>query len=248
MNTGIQDVVNLAWKLAAVRRGAPEALLDTYQAERRPAAAHVLAQTRRNAVVVSSGSAAVRAGRRMVLPLVTRIGPVRHRILNELTMLSVSYPPDVLPGSPPCPSLRERLTGAPTVGQRAPNAHIVRDGRPARLWDVVAPRAHTLLCFDAGQANEVHRLADLGLEGGNDVTVIIVRRGDPLPGGAGADHRSRVEVHDADGRAHRTYAASKPLGVLVRPDGVIAWRGALTPAGGSGLRAVLDALLPARVT
>ncbi|WP_410567187.1 FAD-dependent oxidoreductase [Amycolatopsis sp. cmx-4-61] len=44
MNTGIQDAHNLAWKFAAVvNDGAPPALLDTYEAERRPVAAHVLA-------------------------------------------------------------------------------------------------------------------------------------------------------------------------------------------------------------
>jgi len=42
MNTGIQDAANLGWKLAAVAKGASPALLDTYEAERRPIAAHVL--------------------------------------------------------------------------------------------------------------------------------------------------------------------------------------------------------------
>lgn len=42
MNTGIQDSYNLGWKLAAVAKGASPALLDTYEAERRPVAAHVL--------------------------------------------------------------------------------------------------------------------------------------------------------------------------------------------------------------
>ena len=43
MNTGIQDSHNLGWKLAAVAQGAPPALLDSYEAERRPVAAGVLA-------------------------------------------------------------------------------------------------------------------------------------------------------------------------------------------------------------
>ena len=43
MNTGIQDAYNLGWKLAAVANGADPALLDTYEAERRPIAAGVLA-------------------------------------------------------------------------------------------------------------------------------------------------------------------------------------------------------------
>jgi 2-polyprenyl-6-methoxyphenol hydroxylase-like FAD-dependent oxidoreductase len=42
MNTGIQDAHNLGWKLAAVANGAPADLLDSYEAERRPVAAHVL--------------------------------------------------------------------------------------------------------------------------------------------------------------------------------------------------------------
>ncbi|MBE7157592.1 MAG: FAD-dependent oxidoreductase [Rhodospirillales bacterium] len=43
MNTGIQDAHNLAWKLAAVAKGAPPALLRSYEEERRPVAAGVLA-------------------------------------------------------------------------------------------------------------------------------------------------------------------------------------------------------------
>ena len=43
MNTGIQDAHNLGWKLAAVANGASPALLDSYEAERRPVAAGVLA-------------------------------------------------------------------------------------------------------------------------------------------------------------------------------------------------------------
>ncbi|MGI8880508.1 MAG: FAD-dependent monooxygenase [Jatrophihabitans sp.] len=43
MNTGIQDAHNLGWKLAAVTNGASPALLESYEAERRPVAAGVLA-------------------------------------------------------------------------------------------------------------------------------------------------------------------------------------------------------------
>ena len=43
MNTGIQDAHNIGWKLAAVARGASRALLDSYEAERRPVAVGVLA-------------------------------------------------------------------------------------------------------------------------------------------------------------------------------------------------------------
>jgi 2-polyprenyl-6-methoxyphenol hydroxylase-like FAD-dependent oxidoreductase len=42
LNTGIQDAINLGWKLAAVLEGAEDALLDTYEAERKPVAAAIL--------------------------------------------------------------------------------------------------------------------------------------------------------------------------------------------------------------
>ncbi|WP_030340061.1 FAD-dependent monooxygenase [Streptomyces sp. NRRL S-1022] len=48
MNTGIQDAFNLGWKLAAVLAGAPDRLLDTYEAERMPVAHDLLARTRRS--------------------------------------------------------------------------------------------------------------------------------------------------------------------------------------------------------
>ena len=46
LNTGVQDAVNLGWKLAQVVDGtSPESLLDTYHAERHPVAARVLSNT-----------------------------------------------------------------------------------------------------------------------------------------------------------------------------------------------------------
>ena len=42
LNTGVQDAYNLGWKLGQVLAGAPDTLLDTYEAERRPIAARVL--------------------------------------------------------------------------------------------------------------------------------------------------------------------------------------------------------------
>jgi 2-polyprenyl-6-methoxyphenol hydroxylase-like FAD-dependent oxidoreductase len=47
LNTGVQDAYNLGWKLAHVARGGPDALLDTYEAERLPVAAAVLGLSKR---------------------------------------------------------------------------------------------------------------------------------------------------------------------------------------------------------
>ena len=57
MNTGIQDMINLAWKLTLVPKGqAPPALLDTYEQERLPVMRDVLANTERMTNVIGSGN------------------------------------------------------------------------------------------------------------------------------------------------------------------------------------------------
>ncbi|MFB7719830.1 FAD-dependent monooxygenase [Nocardia sp. NPDC056100] len=57
LNLGIQDAVNLGWKLAAVlNHGAPEALLDTYHQERHPIAAAVLQLTKAQTALIKPGA------------------------------------------------------------------------------------------------------------------------------------------------------------------------------------------------
>ena len=62
LNTSLQDAYNLGWKLAAVLGGAPDALLDSYEAERRPVAAEVLGLSTRLLDAAKAGIA-MRRGR-----------------------------------------------------------------------------------------------------------------------------------------------------------------------------------------
>jgi hypothetical protein len=56
LNLGLQDAVNLGWKLAAAVRGwAPDGLLDTYEAERRPAAERVTMHTQAQSALIAPG-------------------------------------------------------------------------------------------------------------------------------------------------------------------------------------------------
>ncbi|MFT8246493.1 FAD-dependent oxidoreductase [Roseomonas sp. BN140053] len=78
-NSGIQDAENIAWKLAAVIRGeAGEALLDTYSAERRPAAQHNIRTTERSARFLAPRSRFERALRDAVLDLAREHAFARH--------------------------------------------------------------------------------------------------------------------------------------------------------------------------
>lgn len=72
VNRGIQDAMNLGWKLAAhIQDRAPNSLLDSYHTERHPVAARILATTRAQSVLMSPPPEAddVRALREIIIAL-----------------------------------------------------------------------------------------------------------------------------------------------------------------------------------
>ena len=120
LNTSVQDAYNLGWKLAAVLAGAPEALLDSYEAERRPIAAEMLGLT-------TTLLAAAQARGDM------RRGRDTHQL--DLGYAASSLCVELRPGD-------NRLR----PGDRAPDAPCIdAAGRPLRLFDVCAGPHWTLL-------------------------------------------------------------------------------------------------------
>ena len=90
LNLGLQDAVNLGWKLAAQVRGwAPATLLDTYHAERHPVAADVLDNTRAQ-VALHSPEPGARALRRLVTELVG-FEEVNRHLTEKITGLGIRY-------------------------------------------------------------------------------------------------------------------------------------------------------------
>lgn len=81
MNTGLQDAHNLAFKLAAVIDGsATEALLDRYEAERRPVALHLVQTTDAAFRAVTDQRPSMRRLRRVMLPLLAPAAPIFLRL------------------------------------------------------------------------------------------------------------------------------------------------------------------------
>ncbi|ROO84985.1 2-polyprenyl-6-methoxyphenol hydroxylase-like FAD-dependent oxidoreductase [Actinocorallia herbida] len=110
LNLGVQDAVNLGWKLAAQIHGrAPEALLDTYQAERRPVAADVLDNTRAQ-VALSSAEPGAQAVRRLLAELMD-FDEVNRHLIEKITATAIRY--DFGEG----PDLLGRRLGDIAVGQ-----------------------------------------------------------------------------------------------------------------------------------
>jgi 2-polyprenyl-6-methoxyphenol hydroxylase-like FAD-dependent oxidoreductase len=92
MNTGLHDVWNLAWKLDLAARGhAGDALLDSYDAERRPVVEHVIETTHAMTKVLATPHRVAQALRDTVIPMVSRLAPFQHAFAERLSGLGVAY-------------------------------------------------------------------------------------------------------------------------------------------------------------
>jgi 2-polyprenyl-6-methoxyphenol hydroxylase-like FAD-dependent oxidoreductase len=96
MNTGIGDAINLAWKLAAVLRGAaPAAILDSYETERIAFARRLVATTDQGFTAVTSTNPLIRLLRLRALPAVVpwlfRLGRTRRFMFRTVSQISVNY-------------------------------------------------------------------------------------------------------------------------------------------------------------
>ncbi|SNY42990.1 FAD-dependent oxidoreductase [Paractinoplanes atraurantiacus] len=92
LNTGIQDAMNLGWKLAAVIRGeAPSTFLDTYESERRPVSEAVAADTQAQTVLLTAITPEGAALRAAVSAMVAQPG-INLGLAQQISGLSVAYP------------------------------------------------------------------------------------------------------------------------------------------------------------
>ncbi|UGT55688.1 FAD-dependent monooxygenase [Nocardia asteroides] len=90
LNLGVQDAVNLGWKLAARIHGwAPETLLDTYQTERHPVAADVLDNTRAQTALFSSEPGG-RAMRKLLTELL-EFDVVNRHLIEKIAATDIRY-------------------------------------------------------------------------------------------------------------------------------------------------------------
>jgi len=101
MNTGIGDAVNLGWKLEAVlTRGAPAAILDSYEQERIGFARRLVATTDRAFTFVNKDSALAASIRTrivpVVMPLLFRSAAVRRFVFRNVSQTKIEYRRSVL--------------------------------------------------------------------------------------------------------------------------------------------------------
>src|SRR6185437_5215693 len=121
LNIGVQDAVNLGWKLAqVVRRTSPDRLLDTYHAERHPVGAGVLRSTMAQ-VALRRSDDRTKALVDFVSELLVMDEP-RRRIAAELTGLGIHY---------------DLGGGHPLLGRRMPDLDLATPNGPRRVFSLL---------------------------------------------------------------------------------------------------------------
>jgi hypothetical protein len=229
MNTGIQDAVNLAWKLAlVVHKKSSDSLLNSYSEEREPVAKMVLSLTDRLTRMATLQGALGQQLRNALLPILTGIHLVEDRIAETMSEIGIHYRKS---------SIVSGKTGhAVQAGDRAPDCEFQLEAvrEPLRLLDLLRKPAHHLLLFADADADMAERSNALRVEIGCNfqglINAFVVIRG---------AHANFSDVlFDVDGAAHALYEAEPGAILLIRPDGYIGFRGGVRHAG--ALREHLD--------
>lgn len=144
LQTGVQDAVNLGWKLAQVVKGtASEGLLDSYHAERHPVGTMVLRYTMA-AVALRRDDDRTKALRETMADLLGMDEP-RRRVAADLTGLGIRY---------------DLGDGHPLLGRRMPDLDLGTTGGVRRTYELLHAARPVLLNFGAPGAFDIAPWAD----------------------------------------------------------------------------------------
>jgi len=239
MNTGIQDAINLAWKLGMVIKGdARDILLDSYHEERHANARRLLALVGPATRMVNLHNPLSITGRNFLLKLgsLMGVGSVVSRRMSELDIHYAKSPivaesvqpvgewiTSLVKGEPH-PGLLDcwDFGAGPKAGERAPDTAVFHFGRDHRLFELwLGDHRFQLLVFAGLHARE-SRLAELLalVERWNVCLDRILTARLIQPGGG----NQTLVLGDPEGQAHHTYGARHEALYLIRPDGYIGFR------------------------
>jgi 3-(3-hydroxy-phenyl)propionate hydroxylase len=144
LNIGVQDAVNLGWKLAqVVKKVSPESLLDTYHAERHPVGARVLKNTMAQTALRRSDERTKALGD-IIAELVVMDEP-RKRLVAEMSGLGVRY---------------DLGDGHPLLGRRMPDLDIVTASGPVRVFSLLHRAQPVLINFGERGSIDIGSWAD----------------------------------------------------------------------------------------
>jgi len=255
LNSAIQDAHNLVWKLALVLGGrAGDALIGTYEAERRPAARrnvdwalftfanHQLTgaaiglvpndpgRSRENFAALLAESADGEA-RRHRFREVMKLHNTEFQAIDLEIGVRYEYGALVADGTPPLALDPTGRSYVPSTrpGHRLPHAWVRRSGQRISTHDLV-PRDRLVLLLGMSDSPWAAALRSVAAKLAEPIDAIVIGDGG--------------EVSDPDGAWQSVREVGDEGAILVRPDQVVAWRAFSVPADpvtelGSALRAVL---------
>jgi len=145
LNIGVQDAVNLGWKLAqVVKRISPESLLDTYHAERHPVAARVLRYTMAHVALQRTDERTKALGD--ILSELVILNEARKRLTAEMSGLDIHY------------DLGE---GHPLLGRRIPDLDVLTASGPLRVFTLLHEARPVLINFGEAGGFDIAPWANL---------------------------------------------------------------------------------------
>ncbi|MDX6464357.1 MAG: hypothetical protein QOE55_8054 [Acidobacteriaceae bacterium] len=211
MNTGIQDMINLAWKLAFVlKRQADPKLLDTYTHDRIPVIRNVLTKTEGLTDVIGSENPTFRSVFSHIAPWIVGTEFVQENSTERMSQLSLNYRDSPL-------SVSHHSLGSLRAGDRMPNLDVqvvggrgeaIREPTAARLFQLLDTDRFTLLFANLKDAEATHHSVQSSLSPWKGLLQTY-----SIAPSANADQQ------------FKSIFGSGPALILVRPDGYAAFTG-----------------------
>ena len=215
MNTGMQDMINLGWKLAMVMKGqAKPELLETYSEDRLPVIQNVLKRTEGLTHTIGSESTLFRSVFNYVAPWIASMENIEQNTTEHMSQLAFNYRESPLSGS-------SGHSGELRAGDRLPDFPVSvldregsaeREPRPATIFSLLNPSRFTLLSSNVPDATKTHSEIQRTIRPWRDL--ICEYQIAAVPG----QH------------LFEKYFGAGPSTVLVRPDGYVAFTGSGTSA------------------
>ncbi len=242
LNSGIQDVYNLMWKLALYHheQALPE-LLDSYTVERHKTAQDLIVRVGAATKIVTLKNSLVQQLRNQLASMLLNTDRIRNRMGRDVAMLDIEYEhsslvtQDMLPQSTVENILNrfnilnhngDDFNQGPSAGMRAPNFKITPSDKtqPTSLHDLYRGISYTLMIFSGLiDSPNINTLLEIGTtirsQYQASIQIYIVTSDPP----SDLDDNKHL-VLDTDKSIHHLYAAWKSCLYLIRPDKYIAYR------------------------
>jgi 2-polyprenyl-6-methoxyphenol hydroxylase-like FAD-dependent oxidoreductase len=209
MNTGIQDMIDLGWKLALVLQGkAANQLLDTYGEDRLPVIHNVLEKTEGLTRVIGSENPTFRAAFNHIAPLLAGTEFVQNNSTTRLSQIGLDYRKSSL-------SETHEHHGSLRAGDRLPDLDVTvlnkphsaeQNPTPAKLFSLLDPSMLTLLYVNITDPASLHAQVQKQLEPWH-----------PLING----YQIALPTDSEQQKRFTDNFGSAPILVLVRPDSYI---------------------------